>query len=359
MHTKNSPPPNPLARFALKLDSDITELLGLRSDQLPVSSYCLYQGNRFEEAGKSTGKLTEARVFEALDEKEASKAHIQIHRAHFSYSQIGVSFCNIASRLFTVNDAKQFNLVIPLLGSAEFHSPKGVTTAECGEAMLCSPYQQFDFRRSPIHAFLIASISVAGWEHFLGEEILQEDGSYKPFVRKVNIADERFRTVTGILGLLCHELEFSRTNNFRQDMVISRLEEALWLSIFDAFEEHTDRNDTLAPALGMPAHVKRAVDFIREQAHREIHLKELLQVANTSSRSLQTGFRDCFSMSPMAYVKKVKLGQVRHALLAPENRDRYVADIAADWGFFHLGNFAKYYRQEFGELPSETQKRIA
>jgi len=33
-----------------------------------------------------------------------------------------------------------------------------------------------------------------------------------------------------------------------------------------------------------------------------------------------------------------------------------VGDIAARWGFYHLSSFARDYRGEFGELPSESLK---
>jgi AraC family ethanolamine operon transcriptional activator len=34
-----------------------------------------------------------------------------------------------------------------------------------------------------------------------------------------------------------------------------------------------------------------------------------------------------------------------------------VADVAADWGFLHLSQFTKDYRELFGERPSETRER--
>lgn len=34
-----------------------------------------------------------------------------------------------------------------------------------------------------------------------------------------------------------------------------------------------------------------------------------------------------------------------------------VTDIANDWGFWHMGQFAADYRELFGELPSQTLKR--
>ena len=34
-----------------------------------------------------------------------------------------------------------------------------------------------------------------------------------------------------------------------------------------------------------------------------------------------------------------------------------VADVANEWGFWHMGGFAADYRKLFGELPSTTLNR--
>ena len=37
--------------------------------------------------------------------------------------------------------------------------------------------------------------------------------------------------------------------------------------------------------------------------------------------------------------------------------DRTIADIAYHWGYRHLGEFNRKYRECFGETPSETRQR--
>jgi AraC family transcriptional regulator, ethanolamine operon transcriptional activator len=53
----------------------------------------------------------------------------------------------------------------------------------------------------------------------------------------------------------------------------------------------------------------------------------------------------------------VHLNGVRRELKSDARADRAVQDIAARWGFWHLGEFSADYKHQFGELPSATLRR--
>ena len=63
-------------------------------------------------------------------------------------------------------------------------------------------------------------------------------------------------------------------------------------------------------------------------------------------------------MSPLQVVRRVRLHQVRHALLDAEfcieNNVSGVTDIAAYFGFVGRSHFARYYKNEFLEMPRQT-----
>ncbi len=64
-----------------------------------------------------------------------------------------------------------------------------------------------------------------------------------------------------------------------------------------------------------------------------------------------------YEISPIAYSKQKRLEAVHRTLLTAEPSTNSITEVATQWGFFHLGRFARDYRQLFGELPSETLKR--
>lgn len=102
---------------------------------------------------------------------------------------------------------------------------------------------------------------------------------------------------------------------------------------------------------------RRADQYIREHAGEPIDIETLCRVANASRRTLQYCFEDVVNLGPLAYLRCVRLSGARDAIRAAPARERPIADIAADWGFWHQSNFAVYYKQMFGELPSETAAR--
>jgi len=48
---------------------------------------------------------------------------------------------------------------------------------------------------------------------------------------------------------------------------------------------------------------------------------------------------------------------VRQALLAATQGSTTVSIEALNWGFWHFGEFARAYKECFGELPSDTLRR--
>jgi transcriptional regulator GlxA family with amidase domain len=71
-------------------------------------------------------------------------------------------------------------------------------------------------------------------------------------------------------------------------------------------------------------------------------------------RSLQEGFRQHVGVSPMAYLRRVRLEHAHAELSEPRDGQRSVAAVAHRWGFGHLGRFAAAYRERYGVSPSDT-----
>lgn len=108
----------------------------------------------------------------------------------------------------------------------------------------------------------------------------------------------------------------------------------------------------------LPRHLKKVVSHLHEQAHLPLTIAELSDIARVSSRTLQQAFREHYGMSPMQYLRQVRLDKLRHELIHSDEPYQTLADLAMRWGFAHQGRFSAEYRSRFGETPSETLMRV-
>ena len=102
--------------------------------------------------------------------------------------------------------------------------------------------------------------------------------------------------------------------------------------------------------------VRRADDYMRACLGGPLSLLDLCRELGVSERTLHYAFQEVRGLSPMAYLKAVRLNAVRQELKAATAGTATVRDIAQRWGFWHTGEFAAAYRRLFGELPSQTLK---
>ncbi|RYF57240.1 MAG: AraC family transcriptional regulator, partial [Comamonadaceae bacterium] len=116
-----------------------------------------------------------------------------------------------------------------------------------------------------------------------------------------------------------------------------------------------------APVTPPPARVTdRVVEYIDSATDVPFTVRELTDVAQVSERTLYAAFRRDLGVSPMAYLRKIRLTRAREALLTAQEDhtgvENTVTAVAYRFGFNHVGRFAAHYREEFGEFPSETRK---
>lgn len=98
--------------------------------------------------------------------------------------------------------------------------------------------------------------------------------------------------------------------------------------------------------------IRAAIDIIEEEAHLPMTVSSLAARTHLSVR-----FRDYPGVSPMTYLRQVRLRRAHEALLESDSSSATVASIAYHWGFTNLGRFAAAHADRYGEAPSEALRR--
>ena len=154
--------------------------------------------------------------------------------------------------------------------------------------------------------------------------------------------------------LACAVAELGREPDslLAQPMVARPLADALMHGLLCAVD-HPYRAELSTPrSAARPSVVSRAVELIEESPGDAHTIAGIAARAGCSVRALQEGFQRHVGVSPMRYLRQVRLQRAHTDLCQADPAVTGVAKIAGRWGFTHLGRFAAQYRARYGVSPS-------
>jgi AraC family ethanolamine operon transcriptional activator len=105
--------------------------------------------------------------------------------------------------------------------------------------------------------------------------------------------------------------------------------------------------------------VAKARDYVLNHRDQAVTVPQLCEQLYVSRRTLQYCFEDVLDLSPMQYLRLIRLNGARRSLREPLSAAVSVRDVAANWGFWHFSQFSSDYRKLFGQCPSESRMQAA
>ena len=119
-----------------------------------------------------------------------------------------------------------------------------------------------------------------------------------------------------------------------------QLTATLWLrwggedtSVCDTIERHAGNGGR---SLSGVLRTLNAAQYIHAHASEVIHLDDLVAASGVSPRSLHSGFKKYYGVSPMSYLRNVRLDLARLRFKAEGVAETSVTDVALSCGFTHL-----------------------
>jgi AraC family ethanolamine operon transcriptional activator len=101
----------------------------------------------------------------------------------------------------------------------------------------------------------------------------------------------------------------------------------------------------------------RAIAFLRDADLASVRVGDLCRATAVTQRTLEYGFQEGLGLSPLRFLRLLRLHAARRELAAAEAGSTTIADIADRLGLLHHSRFATEYADLFGEMPSETLAR--
>ncbi len=161
-------------------------------------------------------------------------------------------------------------------------------------------------------------------------------------------ADTRTPAVLAIrqtLGLYQRHL---RNDRHLADLMTPLLEELLAYQIISAWPKLREQGDRVV--LNAPdVAIRRAVEYIEVNIQNKVSIGQIAAAADLSVRTLQIAFKKRLDCSPIQYLIARRLDGAQLDLL--KRKDLSVSQVAQSWGFVHMSDFSRRFRERFGQSP--------
>ncbi|MEU1344748.1 AraC family transcriptional regulator [Streptomyces sp. NPDC005827] len=314
-----------------------------------LASHVLCRDSGFEDFRERLNDLFYPADVTPLSGSDGSGGELRGTRTE--HITIGMMTFGQRTRVDPGRTPSHYHVNVVLRGSIEAATGRQEMTATAGDAMVFTPTQQHrllscgnDARHLGIK--IDRSLVEAELQALLGHPLQAP----LEFAFGFDMTTAPGRSWRSTLDLLLAESD-SADGLIGRRPVRQHFERLLVSGLLLA-QPHTYTEELLRPqSPAYPRMVRKAVDLIDANPETPFTVGDLAQAAGISARRLQEGFREHVGVTPMTYLRNVRLERVHTELLAGTTG---VTEAAWRWGFTHLSRFSAAYRRRFGVAPSET-----
>lgn len=180
----------------------------------------------------------------------------------------------------------------------------------------------------------------------------QFETSEKELPLSVNFAHQFYLLADNFLNKYINNVDFTITNQKKHNELVHTIIYELLTYI-----EKASINKNIISKNKKEIALNEAVEIIKNDSENIYSIKELAMLTNISERSLLYAFKEKYQVSPSEYIKASRLNKVKNELYAARDTNTSIATIAGKYNFWHMGQFAKDFKKQFGILPSEVAKK--
>lgn len=287
----------------------------------------------------------------------ASGDVFDMHMNALDVGAITASYLRFGSDVQVVNSETEFYHVnIPLSGRTVWRARSYVVQSTPTVAAVLGPGTAGELLWSGGCAQLCVMLPQSSLDRELERHLDREITEPVSFSPAMNLTASTTRGWLDALRLMLREAERSAGRSLHP--LITRPLENLLVDNLLLAQRHNYTAELLRPApLASPKVVDEAMTLLRSEPRHPWTVGELAGRVHVSVRALQSAFARSVGVSPMRYLRQVRLSGAHAELLDADPEATTVTEVAARWGFTHHGHFAAGYRARFGEPPGHTLRR--
>lgn len=243
----------------------------------------------------------------------------------------------------------------PKIGKPKFKQEHGYFEASVNNAAIVSPFDKFEIEieRDCVQSFI--SISKPLLETTLSDLIHRPVLEPLQFEHQMSIDNERIQAWWNLFEYFTSYEKYNANFNCLMQDIKQDFERILVKSLLLS-QPHNYSHFIDDEHNNHPEFLKRALQFIHQNIHLDIHSDNLEKIAGVSKQKLSKAFRERLQRSFNSYIRYYRLKCIYQELSHAQDKTN-ITNIAMKWGVNHLGRFSLEYKQQFGESPSDTVRK--
>lgn len=310
---------------------------------------------RTRDVGELRQRLSGLFSVRSLDIGRGAQQDFEGHLNHYELPDVGLSFARYGSSIEASLSHGDFYLQgFPLRGDGSFVADGSETIVSRRRGLVTGVGAEVRLRYSPDFEHLIVRIKpqalIKKLSGLIGRPVDPPLTIVTDVAPDSQAAAAQFRLLEFVIG------ELDRDDASLPPLVLAELEQALLVAFLCSNRHNYSDLLNEQPLSPAPWQVRRVEEYIQQNWDQPLTIEAMAMVANASVRSLFYAFKKSRGVSPMTFVRQVRMRNAQ-AMLASPSSTTSVTAVAYACGFSNLGHFARYYYRTFGEHPSDTLRK--
>jgi AraC-like DNA-binding protein len=242
-------------------------------------------------------------------------------------------------------------VIFTLAGSIEIEGENYKMASNAGSVCVMNPNNQFRSHLSADHRQLTLKI-----DGHLVNECFENAYGYRPtksveFDACETIVKRQASGLGGMVNMLCSELNKNHSSLLKTPTCLHMEHILAGLVLEELPHDQKASIDSHSYSI-VPGHIKIAREYIHSHARENISIQEVAERCEVTIRTLQMSFQKHFGVTPLQYLRTVRLETANRELRQAASQGLTITDVALSCGFSNSSSFANYYRSRYGCLPS-------
>lgn len=245
-------------------------------------------------------------------------------------------------------------LVLPTKGQAEFYFDRRTIEVSPQGAVLISPGRRFHFKASHDYEQVLLRLNRSAIADAWCRLTAQECAPDICFDAIIPVSAAGWQALMPMLQWVVRCMHLGQGQDVAQAALLAQTEMLLATTLLLHQPHSMAAHLWPTPPPSAPQTIRRAQTYMLEHLGERLPAAMIASHCGLSVRRLQALFQDECGQSPLQWLRTQRLQAVRQ-IFSQEGDSGRIGETAARFGFTHLGEFSRAYRQTFGETPQQTR----